>query len=964
METTPLWTLIPLAAALLLALILSGRSVNWSDPAFKPEQIPEEKKLEVNPTTSDFKSRALVFFSTYYWEVLLAGFFLSLVIYLSLSAPAQLTGKISNEINQPIHPFYFLHPLRSFLQDYYNQIASVSNVLCGFVALILAATAAIRRSAAKLQFSLLWILISLAGSAQWMISGKIQSSTGVILYICTAVGFFLWVKFTKRSIDTDMDEILPIPCRLEVALVILVLTLATFGRMYSLRTIPYGIEGDEAKWTAEVVKLGIRGEPDKLGLYHRNALPISFFMQTLFHKMLGPSIIAARFEVAFFSILATLIFYLLLRQITAVPISLLAAWFLSASIFDISASRVAHVESHVKIWVVITLALLAWAVKTKRWQAYAISGIALAIGMLTYDTVWPLAPAAFLIVLLEARQQKDKSANTFRNLTALLTPSILVSPLLIPYIADRMTYYNFSSRQADISSLWGYFTNVISSWYVEIFHDFSYNRLGPLLNAFLLPWMTFGLVAALATPRRRLSFWTLIWSLLFIIPIPVAAHSPFGRVYYPALPAVYVLVAIGMYLFGRSSLRALGSGFRPLLITASLFILIWIPLFNFYIYFNEVYDYDSDKMRREIAELAGDAASPDTLIILASVPNANEPLNNESQMVELFMLGNIPNELIKDSYKYVALDNVLPSLPNLSERPNLSILLDKSTSDGHPQRNELIEALHTCYPQASWVEGVFLDRVDINAEALASPTCVSASLSLESNSANTIHWQLEQGTANKLTLKCEDHQNIHQLIQAETLPFAPGWNTETAVAPGWAGTGFLMDNFGSDPVSFEFNLQKENPLYLWVRYYKRIPDHSPVQITINDQTIPFGNILYEKTNQWTWERIGPFNHLPAGINLITLDRPYKDNPQEFMAIFLDEIAITTDESFLPTNNLDQYLLTETLIYPQNQTQGEIIPQFEPGSYTCYLQAFSQEKLVDAFGNSPLQSNSINFVMTP
>jgi hypothetical protein len=223
---------------------------------------------------------------------------------------------------------------------------------------------------------------------------------------------------------------------------------------------------------------------------------------------------------------------------------------------------------------------------------------------------------------------------------------------------------------------------------------------------------------------------------------------------------------------------------------------------------------------------------------------------------------------------------------------------------------------------------------------------------------------VEQGTANKLTLKCEDQQNIHQLIQAETLPFTPGWNIETAVAPNWTGAGFLMDNFGSNPVSFEFNLQKENPLYLWVRYYKRIPDNSPAQITINHQTMPFGNIPFEKTNQWNWERVGPFNNLPAGINLITLDRPYQDNPQEFMAIFLDEIAITTDESFLPSNDLDQYLLTETVSYPQGQTQGEITPQFESGSYTCYLQAFSQQKLVDAFGNSPLQSNSINFVITP
>ncbi len=963
MIITPLWTLIPLAVALTLALFISGRSNNWSDPPFKPTQTPQEKEIKNESAADSFKSRALFLFFTYYWEILLIGFSVCLLIYLSLSAPVQLTGSVPIELNQPGRPFYFLHSLRDFLRNNYNQAAALSNLLSGLTALILTAAAAIRRSTAMLRFSLLWSLISLAGSAQWMISGKVQFSTGILLYLISVIGFLLWSRFAGTSTSTEPDESRPISLRAEVALVILMLSLAAFGRMYFLKSIPYGIEGDEAKWTAEVVALDILGEPDGLAMYHRDALPVSFFMQTLFHKLLGPSIFAARFEVAFFSVLATLIFYLLLRQITAVPLALLAGWFLSASIFDISASRVAHVESHIKIWVLITLALLAWAIKSKRWQAYAISGIALAIGMLTYDTVWPLVLVALLLTVLEARRHSDNISDISRKLTALLTPTILTIPLLIPYIADRMRYYNFNNRQTDLASLWGYFSDVAFSWYAGSFHDFFYNRQGPLLNAFLLPWMTFGLIFALATPRRRLSFWTLIWALLFIIPVPVAAHSPFGRVYYPALPAVYILVAIGMYIFGRESLHALGNGFRPLVIAVSLLVLIWIPLFNFYIYFNEVYDYRDDQMRREIAELAGDAASPDTLIVLASVPNANEPLNNETQMIELFMLGNLPNELIKNSYQHMALEDVLPSLPTLSERPNLSIILDKTTADSHAQRIDLKEALSTCYPNAIWVEGVFVDRVDINAEALSSAECISTTLSIEPVSMDTIYWEMAQGTANKLVLKCENLQRIHQLIEAETLPFTPGWNIETAVAPGWVGTGFLMDNFGSNPVFFEFNLEEENPVYLWMRYYKRVPDNSPAQITIGNQTIPFGAISGEKTNQWNWERVGPFN-IPAGTHTISLERPYKEDPTQFMAIFLDQITITTDPDFLPSNDIDQYMLTQNAGFQQEQGQGELTLQFAPGSYSCYAEAFNTHLLVDAFGYAPLRSNTINFVISP
>lgn len=963
MDTTPLWTLIPLAVALALALFISGRSHAWSDPSFDSEQTLEDRKTENKSTANNFKSRVLIFFFTYYWEILLIGFSLILVIYLSLSAPVQLTGKVAIDPNQPGRPFYFLFRIREYLSQYYNQIASASNLISGLAALAITITAASHRSPTKLQFGLLWSLLSLAGSAQWMLSSQRQFVTGIILYFIAGLGFFLWSVFANKSINSDLDEKHSIPFHWEAALVILTLALATFGRMYSLRSIPYGIEGDEAKWTAEVVTLGIRGEPDELGMYHRDALPTSFYMQTLFHKILGPSLITARFEVAFFSILATFIFYLFLRQITAVPLALLAAWFLSASIFDISASRLAHVESHVKLWPVLTLALLMWAIRVKRWQAYTITGIALAIGLLTYDTVWPLGFAVLLLTVLEAWRHKDNFADAFRNLTALFAPSLLAFPLLLPYITSRMSYYNFGDRENSLAALWGYFSDVAFSWYVGTYSDFLYNRMGPLLNAFLLPWMTFGLIVALTTPRRRLSYWTLVWALLFIIPIPTATHSPFARVYYPALPAVYILVAIGMYIFGRESLRALGHSFRPLVITLSLLVLVWVPLFNLYIYFNEVRDDNERQMRREAAELAGDAADPNTLIVLATISQANEPLNYELQMIELFMLDKLPSDQIADSYKYVALEDVLPSLSHLSTRPNLSIILDKSTTDRQQQRNDFSEALHSCYPQASWTEGVFFDRVDLTAEVLSSPACISTTLSLAFASANTIHWKLEQGTASRLSLKCENQKNFHEWVEIETFPLSSGWRIETAIAHGWTGDGFIMDNFGSVPVSYNFNLAKESQVYIWVRNYKRVVDNSPAQITILDQTYSFGAPTEEKLNQWNWERIGPFN-VPSGLNAMYLDRPYVDDPKQFMAIFIDAIIITADPDFTPLKDRELELQTQAYSFGQEQNQGELNVPFEPGSYRCYVEAFSEHMLVDAFGLTPVQSNSINLVITP
>ena len=77
--------------------------------------------------------------------------------------------------------------------------------------------------------------------------------------------------------------------------------------------------------------------------------------------------------------------------------------------------------------------------------------------------------------------------------------------------------------------------------------------------------------------------------------------------------------------------------------------------------------------------MAGAAASMKSLLVLPSVPHADEPLNNEYQMIELYMLNKIPSDQINNSYRNVALENLLPSLPHgLTNRPNLEIILERA----------------------------------------------------------------------------------------------------------------------------------------------------------------------------------------------------------------------------------------------------------------------------------------------
>ena len=105
---------------------------------------------------------------------------------------------------------------------------------------------------------------------------------------------------------------------------------------------------------------------------------MSFWMETPFQWALGPGLLPGRIEVISFSILASFIFYLLVRELFDVPTALVAALLLAVALPDLSASRTAAVETHLKIWAILPMFGLAVALRTRRPWHFFLTGLALA----------------------------------------------------------------------------------------------------------------------------------------------------------------------------------------------------------------------------------------------------------------------------------------------------------------------------------------------------------------------------------------------------------------------------------------------------------------------------------------------------------------------------------------------------------------------------------------------------------
>lgn len=944
--------LLPFLTFLLSAgLIIFARARHWA--------IPDAPATTDEPLPPSTEERA-PFLTRHRWDILLAAAVAAILLFAIVFAPPRLTGEIPPDPNMPGRPFYSLHWLRMFLRENFDILKLWSAILASLICLLPFVRALRLRSLLHAEITLLLSSSALAICAQWLLANVDNHKTGTAFYMIALLGlaYWAWLARTRLSLDLERGLQSPKP-NWEIPIALLILALTVFGRFYALEAVPYGIEGDEAKWTSEAINLGILGEPDSGGEYHRDALPVSYYLQIPFHRLFGTSLISARATVAFLSVLGSLLFYLLLRRIAPLPVAALATYLLAISIFDISASRLANVESFVKFFGILPLTLLAWALTKKQWQPFAIAGLALALAALTYDTLWPIVGVALLLTLIEL--WKEPAQGKLKALAALIAPFLLTLPVLIPYFVSRISYYELGEKnwsEGFLAKLGERFVATLDSWFAYVRPDFLYNREGPLLNAALLPWLAVGAVAALFLVRQRSARWLLVWMGLVIFPVPIVTNSPLGRIYYPALPAIYGLVAFGLFVSWKEIQRVLSPAIKPAIAALALVPLFWIPLFNFYIYFNEVPEGVDRQMRREVSEIAARVADDSTLLLLAVFPEADEPLNNEFQMIELFLLKNLTEKQMKRAYQHVAFAEILPAIFNeYADWDKIIIVTDKMFSGAQDQRLELTEGLAACFPRGEVAEGRHFDEFIIDADARAHANCTPAQLSLTALDSGSLAWSLSAGEATNISLLCDKQERDYFWLEAEQIPLGPGWVTEINFAPDWSGSGFLADSYDSQFLYYELNSKfKGDQVFIWMRTFKRVVDLSPGMLLVNDVIAPFANTSEEYLNQWIWLKLGPF---PNDETIrITISRPYDEDPTTFMALFLDSLVITDDADLNPAVNLTVRVPTQRFAVA-NATSGIITPSLSTGQYTCRAQAESQSNLVDSFGNRLIVSNKID-----
>ncbi|MBI2917939.1 MAG: glycosyltransferase family 39 protein [Chloroflexi bacterium] len=184
-----------------------------------------------------------------------------------------------------------------------------------------------------------------------------------------------------------------------VALVLGLVAIAAFLRIYRLEDLPPGLHGDEAHagiFAQRILKEGW------IGPYANYALGgpagILYAMAPVV-KLLGPTAFAVRLTTALLGTAAVALIFLLARQMFGQRAGLIAAALLAFSYWHIHFSRIAHPVVSLPLMEIAALYFLFLGLRSARWWAFPVGGVFLGLGLYTYHP-FPLFLATVVLLML------------------------------------------------------------------------------------------------------------------------------------------------------------------------------------------------------------------------------------------------------------------------------------------------------------------------------------------------------------------------------------------------------------------------------------------------------------------------------------------------------------------------------------------------------------------------------------
>ncbi len=417
--------------------------------------------------------------------------------------------------------------------------------------------------------------------------------------------------------------------RKTILLLLGIILIASFLRIYQLNKIPPSLTWDETAWGYNAYSLGIDGK-DEFGKF----LPVKYlesfgdfkppmyaYLDIIPIKVFGLSEFATRLPSALFGVLAVLLTYFLVRRIfwkedKANTYALFSSFFLAISPWHILLSRAAFEANIASFFIIFGVWAFLAGVQDKKYYLI-FSAISFALSFYTFNTARVVSPILVLLlaVIFRKRLFEIKKVIILSAIAGCLVVLPILGFLLTPQAGLRFKEVNIFSDAGvvktsnleianDNNDIWSkiihnrrllfaaeylkhYFDNLNPS-FLFIKGDgnpkFSTQTVGQMY-IWDIPFFVFGILFLF---RKKEKNWWLVplWLLVGIIPAALARETPHALRIESSLPMFQILVAYGLVQF----LELVKSRKRE--ITIFIFLLLFLNFVYFYHDYFSNYKYD------------------------------------------------------------------------------------------------------------------------------------------------------------------------------------------------------------------------------------------------------------------------------------------------------------------------------------------------------------------------------------
>ena len=822
---------------------------------------------------------------------------------------------------------------------------------------------------------------SLAILAQFFLNSKLILP-GVLLYAAAAVILLNWFQKQTSNPQAILD-IGKLHAQKEWLLLLVVLAIGIFARTYQAGNFPYGIEGDEAKWGLQAFYSTIMQVRQGVFGHHFEDQPVSFYLIGLAMRLFEIDLFSPRYLNAFLSSLSLVLFYFGLRRATSQSVALVGTFLYATSFTALSAGRQALHDTYIEIWINLAFLSLVSALESRKTWQMLITGIALALGSLTYETFYPVLIVFLLYTIIKLFEYKKKEKNTLNLLIGIIFPVSLIAPKLISYVLMRQDHHlrAFRTLTSEINPENPTLSSILTALqllgqaaqtlFVSITYPDSLTRWpGPIVNPWILPFFFVGLIIAVRQIRQKHNLLLVLWFLIGFFGFSMLG-AVYPRVLFAALMPVYALAAMGL-IAALNVLRSLSLFSFPVghkqVLTGFTALLIILANYDVQIFYR-LPDAQDRQQRRELYDTFAASLRSSPLTILPYTLRSDSVAILETEILNMLALGIFDMNLPKDVYNIIPIDQAMPTLWLAQDKTDSATLIaDKTSSSREPEYQQALETLLACYPQYTKTEGVYFDSYTFS--DLQQPKCFSLfppevtsptqGQALQAGQPVVFNWDVKRKDA-KCEITVQTMQTGVIRLEAEDM-LADGWYPEDKHAPDYSGIGYLTDNLNSGLAKISFEISEPGSYSLWVRTYRRVINDQVNYLALDSN--PATQISQggkETFNTWVWEKIGPYT-LEAGQHTITASRTYGSDPQ--FSVFLDAFVISPNPDYHPEES--DLWVTIFSSAPQNaeKTSYTYSRGLPPGKYRWWVAYAEKTGLVNWFGASGINAEPVEFSVNP